>query len=60
METNYDLIDVFEKAIESIRVRENSEGLEHSNPQLFVGDKIRVKLVALADDIERFNRSSNF
>ena len=58
MEHNYDLLDVFDKAIESIRNRENSEKLEHSEPQLYVGEKIREKLLILAEEIESFNRKN--
>ena len=58
MEQNYNLLDVFDKAIESIRNRENSEKLEHSEPQLYVGEKIREKLLILAEEIESFNRKN--
>lgn len=55
MEHNYNLIDVFSKAIESIHTREKSEKLEHSEPQLYIGDRIREKLLTLAEEIERYN-----
>jgi hypothetical protein len=40
----FSLLDSFERAIESINMREKIEGLEPSQPQLFVGEEIRKKL----------------
>ncbi len=41
---NDDFIDAFQKAIESIQVREQNEELEPSGPQLYIGTKIKEKL----------------
>jgi len=45
----YQFLTSFNRAIAEIRARELSEGLPPSNPQLFVGERMREKL----DDIER-------
>jgi len=55
MEYNFNLISVFDKAIESINFREAKKKLEHSNPQLFIGHKIRKKLEILTREIEKYN-----
>ena len=43
----YSFEKAFAMASESIRLREQKEGLEHSNPQIFVGDAIQAKLSTL-------------
>jgi len=56
---NFNLIDVFEQAMESIRSRENLDELEHSEPQLFIGSEIRKKLLELKSEIETYNFDKN-
>jgi hypothetical protein len=59
MKQNYNLVDVFDKAIESIHKRESSEKLKHSEPQLYVGNKIRGKLLTLAKENKKTALSIN-
>lgn len=59
MEHNYNLIDAFGKAIESIRIRENAGKLEPSEPQLFIGNKIREKLLVFTEEIKKYNRKKS-
>lgn len=52
----YDFIAGFEAAIESIRSREADEKLEHSRPQLYIGDKISTKLARFTREIKDYYR----
>jgi hypothetical protein len=52
---DYNLIDHFSKAIKSIGARENKEKFQSSDPQLFVGNKIREKLLLFTQEIEKFH-----
>ena len=36
-------------ANESIRLREQNEGLDHSNPQIFMGEAMQAKLAKLEE-----------
>jgi len=59
LRTNYNFIDAFGKSIESISAREKNEKHEPSNPQLFVGEKIKEKLEKLSHELEKFNRNKS-
>lgn len=59
MVRNYNFIEAFSMAIKSISRRERTEELENSEPQLFVGDKIREKIVNIAKDMEKYNETGN-
>lgn len=48
---SFDFIYAFDQAIESIQKREASEGQEPSDPQLFIGEKIRDKLEDLRNQL---------
>ena len=48
---SFSLLDAFRKAIESINKREKIEGLEPSQPQLFVGEEIGKKLELLSQKL---------
>ncbi|MGO9374056.1 MAG: C13 family peptidase [Syntrophobacteraceae bacterium] len=48
---SFSLLDAFGKAIESINKREKIEGLEPSQPQLFVGEEIGKKLELLSQKL---------
>lgn len=56
IEKNYNLINAFGEAIETIRIKENARKLTHSEPQLFIGTKIREKLNIITKEIEEYNR----
>jgi Peptidase C13 family len=43
----YSFENAFTMARESIRLREQNEGLEHSNPQIFMGEAMQAKLSGL-------------
>ncbi len=53
---NFIFIDSFYNAIESIDKREKMENLDPSEPQLFVGDKIRAKLEIVTKQLENSNK----
>ena len=53
---NYNFIDAFERAIQSIQRREQAEKIEPSDPQLFVGKMVRAKLEELSREIAVFNQ----
>jgi len=55
---NYNLIEVFRKAIESIHIRENTEELDHSEPQLYIGNKIRQKISIIQDELKGYNNKN--
>jgi len=55
MEKNYNILSSFKKAILSIRKRERAERLKSSDPQLFIGNKIRKKLHRITRYLERRN-----
>ncbi|VAX01969.1 hypothetical protein MNBD_GAMMA22-2585 [hydrothermal vent metagenome] len=57
MKNNYNFINAFSDAIESIKIKEKQNKLTHSEPQLFIGDKIREKLNRLTQEIEEYNRN---
>jgi hypothetical protein len=59
IEKNYNLINAFGEAIETIRKKENARKLTHSEPQLYIGNKIRKKLIILTREIEEYNRKKN-
>ncbi len=56
IEHNFNLIDVFEQAMNTIKLREQQGKLEHSDPKLYVGSKIREKLKMLTREIEKYNK----
>lgn len=45
----YSFENAFTMAKESIRLREQNEGLEHSNPQIFMGEAMQAKLAKLEE-----------
>ena len=49
---SFDFLGAFQRTIESIKLREQREKLEHSNPQLYIGTKIRTKLAQLGKHLE--------
>jgi len=51
----YQFITSFEQAITSIQQRENDEGLEPSQPQLYVGALMKDKLNQLQNDISHYS-----
>ncbi len=55
IEHNFNLIDVFNQAMKTIRLRENVSKLTHSEPKLYIGRKIREKLNILTREIEKYN-----
>jgi len=58
LEHNFNLIGAFRKAIEKIRIREQAEKLEPSDPQLYIGYKIREKLQHFSGEIENYNQKT--
>ena len=50
----YQFINSFEQAITSIQQREEDEGLEPSQPQLYVGTLMKDKLTQLQSDISHY------
>ncbi len=59
MEKNYNFINAFNAAIETIKKKEKSKKLTYSDPQLFVGSKIREKIITLTREIEKYNQEKN-
>ncbi|MCP3869970.1 MAG: hypothetical protein GY703_18125 [Gammaproteobacteria bacterium] len=55
MKNDYNFISAFEKSIRTIQSMEGTKQLDHSDPQLFVGDQIREKVAVIADDMRQFN-----
>ncbi len=59
MEKNYNFISAFNNAIESIKKKEKKNKLTYSDPQLFIGSKIREKISILTRELEEYNRKKN-
>lgn len=58
LSNNYNFVNAFKEAIKSISARELREKHEPSNPQLFIGEKIKKKLEILSNELEKFSRQS--
>jgi len=50
----FNFLSAFENALISIKKREKREKREPSMPQLYIGDKIRIKLDGLGTDLEKY------
>ena len=57
----FNFLSAFENALISIQQREKKEKIKPSMPQLFIGDKIRLKLDGLGAELEKYylKNSSN-
>ncbi|MEZ5543207.1 MAG: C13 family peptidase [Pseudomonadota bacterium] len=49
---NFNFLDAFRQAIQSIQRREREERIKPSDPQLFIGDVIKTKLGRLSRELE--------
>lgn len=56
---DFNLVEVFKKAAASIQERENVENKKHSEPQLFIGTDIELKLLELARELEEYDNKQN-
>ena len=56
---DFNFIRAFENAVTSIQAREIKEKQELSKPQLYIGDRIRIKLESLSFDLSEFDRKKN-
>jgi len=52
---HFNFLEAFDNALSSIQQRESIEKREPSQPQLYIGDKIRSKLDDLSKDLEKYH-----